>query len=243
MSAAAQSLEEILARSQLTSLEAVRIARRLGEYLCSIHSAGGAYLRLSPRRVRMDDDGAVFLLAASSSEPGDTAMAPDPTYEAPEQRRGGTGDQRSDLWALGAVLRRMLERRPASMSAGGAGAETSNAASAYRGRTAIQVPLVEDILSHCLAADPEDRYQRAEDLTADLRRLEKQMADPRGGTDRTEDAAGEPPRPEALGSRLRLARFGLERRQPASWWSLALLPSIVLLVLTMGVLYCRHGSG
>ena len=208
----AQSLEELLAQSQLSSLESVRIALRLAEYLSSIHSAGEAYRHLCPCVVRIDNDQNVFLLAA---RPG-SSLEPDLAYLAPEQARGANGDLRSDFWSLGVLLQQMLmgELAPA-----------------------------ERVLSACLADNPDDRYQSSSDLIRDLRCLEDDlvsMASGSSGAGPVEEAA---PRPEALTSRLRMARYDLDRREEASWWSLVVLPLMVLLLLAAGLLYCSDGFG
>jgi eukaryotic-like serine/threonine-protein kinase len=101
-----------------------------------------------------------------------------PEYMAPEQHQYGaagetTNDLRSDVWGLGATLYELLSlRRP---YAGATYAEIrrkvlNEEPSALR-RLVSNVPAdLEAICRKALAKDPKDRYGRAADLAADLRR-------------------------------------------------------------------------
>src|SRR5512132_1319260 len=84
-------------------------------------------------------------------------------YMAPEQARGKTADHRSDIFALGAVLYKMLAgRRP---FVGDTSIETMNAILTQDPQPIPQVsPLIEQIVRHCLEKEPEERFQSARDL-------------------------------------------------------------------------------
>jgi serine/threonine protein kinase len=87
---------------------------------------------------------------ASRGEPSPTALGTilgTPGYMAPEQERGETGriTERTDVYALGALLGFLI-----------AGEEAPKALEAIRRRA--------------MAAEPEDRYHRVEELAADLSR-------------------------------------------------------------------------
>ena len=89
-------------------------------------------------------------------------------YMAPELLRGGTSDERSDIWALGVLLHEMVAgRRP---FAGQTGLELSSAI--LREPPAplpSRVPgTVVRIVGRCLAKDPGHRYQRASEVRAAL---------------------------------------------------------------------------
>ncbi len=82
-----------------------------------------------------------------------------PAYMAPEQREGGACDERSDVYALGAILHEVL-----------AGATPDG-----RARLEGLPPSLGDlaaVTAKCLAADPADRYASASELATELHRFQ-----------------------------------------------------------------------
>ena len=79
-------------------------------------------------------------------------------YMAPEQARGEMVNRRADLWALGVVLHEM--------------ATGTRPMAALRLRVE-RSPELERIISKCLEADRELRYQHASDVRDDLQRLKR----------------------------------------------------------------------
>ncbi|HEV7919866.1 MAG TPA: protein kinase [Thermoanaerobaculia bacterium] len=97
-----------------------------------------------------------------------------PGYMAPEQVRAQPVDQRTDIFAFGAVLYEMLSGRPAFD--GVSVAETMHAVAnadppPLASLDANVPPALDAIVSHCLEKNPQERFQSARDLAFQLRTL------------------------------------------------------------------------
>jgi serine/threonine protein kinase len=163
---------------------AIDIAKQMSEGLDAAHAAGVIHRDLKPENVFLapQPDGALFVkifdfgiakvARARKRLTYAGAVFGTPHYMSPEQARGDEVDQRSDLYALGVMLFEMItgnvpfdgedplavmsqhvDRVPPLMSS-------------VRG---VSVPpVVEAIVSRCLAKDARDRYGSAVELLADL---------------------------------------------------------------------------
>ncbi len=105
-----QSLAERLAQGPLSVREALRIATRVAEGLAHAHGRGVVHRDLTPGNVFLCQDGQVkvldFGLAHAFGQP--RIAGGTPAYMAPEQWRGAPEDERTDVFALGVMLYRML---------------------------------------------------------------------------------------------------------------------------------------
>ena len=106
-------------------------------------------------RVRLVDFGIGQLLDERGREGSAKAVhAYSPQFAAPEQQRGCAATIRSDIYSLGAVLRRLLSETRVSSE------------------TAAAPPFPQDltaIINRCLANDPGQRYEDVSALRADVR--------------------------------------------------------------------------
>ncbi len=103
-------LSQRLSSEPLAPGEAVRIALAVARALALAHARGVAHHDLKPDHVFLSDDGAVKVLdlgvAHTFGRPRLDGGAPG--YVAPEQWRGAPEDERTDVFALGVLLYRLL---------------------------------------------------------------------------------------------------------------------------------------
>jgi serine/threonine protein kinase/Tfp pilus assembly protein PilF len=108
-------------------------------------------------------------------------------YMSPEQARGNEADHRSDIWSFGVVIYEMLTGQlPFSGDYEAAVAYSIlNEEPATASTLNSEVPLeLERIVTKTLAKDPNDRYQRMDELPVDLKTL-KRSIDSQGQTKST----------------------------------------------------------
>ncbi len=103
-------------------------------------------------------------------------------YMSPEQIEGRDADARSDIWAVGCVLYEMATGRRAFEGAS-AGAVISGilheSPRPMRDLAPGVPPALERVVMHCLAKDPDERWQSAGDLARELDWLAENGAAPR----------------------------------------------------------------
>ncbi len=161
--------------------EALDVAAQLCRALDFAHQHDVVHRDVKPSNIRLLDDGRVKIMdfGIARIEGGDQitrsgVMVGTPHYMSPEQIKGGKIDGRSDVFSAGCILYEMLAgRRP------------------FHGDTAPTVlykivnepppPLlkkkpnlpqeVEDVLNRALAKNPEDRFQSAGEMAAELDKL------------------------------------------------------------------------
>lgn len=117
-----ETVEARLARGPVPADEAVAIATEVARALAHAHGAGILHRDLKPGNVFVASGGAVKVLDFGLARLfGDSCPAGGtPGYMSPEQREGAAEDERSDVFALGALLSAMLGDRedvPASVEA------------------------------------------------------------------------------------------------------------------------------
>ncbi len=106
-----EGLDARLERGGMTTHEVLRVALAVTAALEQAHAAGVLHRDLKPVNVFLCDGGAVKVLDFGISQLFDREATPGsgtPGYMAPEQRNGGPEDARTDLYALGVLLRNLL---------------------------------------------------------------------------------------------------------------------------------------
>jgi serine/threonine-protein kinase len=159
---------------------ALMIGSRLCDALAYLHSQGIVHRDLKPQNIMLCNDGSLRVMdfgIAKAAEArritfgGFSPTMGTPDYMAPEQVKGKRGDERTDIYSLGAILYEMMTGRVPF--------EGQNAYMVMNARLigdpvaprkinpAIS-PEIEEILLHALEREPADRYPSAAAMKADL---------------------------------------------------------------------------
>jgi serine/threonine-protein kinase len=176
-----ETLKAKLERGPLAVGEALDITLQIGKALARAHEQGIVHRDIKPANVMLTTDGVAkivdfgtakfagrTMLTKAGNTPGTLA------YMSPEQLRGLPVDQRTDIWALGTVLYEMLtgqqpfrgEYDPAVLYA------ILEVEPEPIGNLRSDVPgTLDGVLALALNKDPTQRYQRVEELVADVQPL------------------------------------------------------------------------
>jgi serine/threonine-protein kinase len=176
-----QTLGELLKSVRpLPEPDAVKIASRICEALEYMHSHGVVHRDLKPQNIMLCNDGSIrimdFGIAKAQSARrltfvGFTPTMGTPDYMAPEQVRGSRGDQRTDIYSLGAILYEMVTGEPPF---GGdsayviMNARVTGDPAAPRKLNSKATPVIEEIILHAMERDPKRRYQSAGEMKKEL---------------------------------------------------------------------------
>jgi serine/threonine-protein kinase len=187
-----ESLRARLAREgQLPINEAVRLLHEITDALAYAHARGIVHrdikpdnVMLSGRHAAVTDFGVAKAVSASAGDKLTTVgiAVGTPQYMAPEQAMAEANiDHRADIYALGVMGYEMLTGRPVfeAMTAQGIlSAHVLEQPKDIRERRPNVPPLLAEALLKCLAKNPADRWQSADELLA---QLELVAATPSGG--------------------------------------------------------------
>ncbi len=184
---AGQTIDQRLRSGPLDEDEIVRLGGELASGLAAAHAEGIVHRDLKPGNVRLTPDGRLKILdfglaqlirreAAADSltvTAADEAAGTLP-YMAPEQLRREPPDARSDLWAAGLILYELATgtRTFPETRSGPLIASILEQAPTPPTRVNPDVsPSLQAVILHCLEKDPGNRYQSANDLARDLRKI------------------------------------------------------------------------
>ena len=176
-----QTLERLMHQIRpLPENDALAILSQVLEGLEYLHAQGVVHRDLKPQNVMLCSDGSLRIMdfgiakAAASRRMTFGGFSPTmgtPDYMAPEQVKGQRGDERTDIYSLGAILYEMVTGR---VPFEGTNAYTIMNARLLGDPVAPRVhnpairPQVEEIVLHAMARAPEDRYPSAAAMRADV---------------------------------------------------------------------------
>ena len=175
-----QVLKDRISRKPLIPAAAVHLALQCSRGLAAAHTVGVVHRDIKPANLFVTTAGKIKILdfglaklvgSAKLTRTGTTLGTA--SYLSPEQARGEDVDKRSDIWSLGAVLFEML----AGYGPFKGDFEQAVIYQIINGEpeTLPDAPGIDPdlvaIVDRCLARNPDDRYQTADELAADLERL------------------------------------------------------------------------
>jgi serine/threonine protein kinase len=177
-----RSLKELIVRDTLPVEQAVSYTRQILSALAFAHKHGIVHRDIKPHNVLVDRDGRLKVTdfgiartgASQMTEAG--AIIGTAQYLSPEQARGAPVDQRSDIYSLGVVLHELLTGvvpftgdTPVEIAM-----KHLSAIPEPPSRKRPDVPRELDlVVVRALAKNPDDRYASADEMDADLARVER----------------------------------------------------------------------
>jgi tetratricopeptide (TPR) repeat protein len=180
-----ESLKSRLARGPLSIEETLNIVIQVAEGMKQAHEHGIVHRDVKPANVMLTVDGIPKIVdfgiatLVGRSRAGDAdEIAGTVSYMSPEQARGDSLDQRTDIWSLGVTMYEMLTGRLPFIAEG---EQPLLEAIVHQEpppleslRTGVPAPLAA-IVARCLRKRPDERYQRAGELIADLKGVRRAL--------------------------------------------------------------------
>ncbi len=176
-----QTLSDLLSRVHpLPEPDAAKIASRICEALEYLHKNQVVHRDLKPQNIMLCNDGSLrimdFGIAKSLASRrltfvGFTPAMGTPDYMAPEQVKGSRGDQRTDIYSLGAIL---YEMSTGELPFGGdspyviMNSRVTGDPVAPRKVNPKLTPVMEEIILHAMEREPKRRYQSATEMKREL---------------------------------------------------------------------------
>jgi beta-lactam-binding protein with PASTA domain len=183
---AGRSLKELIVSRGPTPIRiAIDYTRQMLAALGFAHRHGIVHRDIKPHNVVVDSDGRLKVTDFGIARSGASQMTEvgsiigTAQYLSPEQARGSPVDQRSDVYSVGIVLYEMLT---------GAVPFTGDTPLEIAMKHLSEVPVppseirddvpddLDLVVLRALAKDPDDRYQTAEEMDADLARIQRGLS-------------------------------------------------------------------
>jgi eukaryotic-like serine/threonine-protein kinase len=159
---------------------AVKLTLAICDALDTMHKHGVVHRDLKPENIMVDDEDGIKIIdfgiamkedARRITHASVTPALGTPDYISPEQVKGQRGDQRSDIYALGAMLYEMLTGQPPFTGPNPLAVMNErvlNDAKPARELNAEISPELEEILFRALEREPRHRYSTAAEMAWEL---------------------------------------------------------------------------
>jgi beta-lactam-binding protein with PASTA domain/tRNA A-37 threonylcarbamoyl transferase component Bud32 len=186
--------ELIVARGPAPARIAIDYTKQILAAVRFAHRNGIVHRDIKPHNVLVDRDGRLKVTDFGIARAGASQMTEAGSivgtaqYLSPEQARGGPVDQRSDLYSVGVVLYELLTGTVPFTGDSPVEIAMKHLSAKPEPPSTKRPDLPRDldlIVMRAIAKDPDDRYQDAEEMQADLERVERGL----GVTAQTAEAA------------------------------------------------------
>lgn len=214
--------------------ETVRIVREAASALAYAHSRKMIHRDVKPANLMLDHDSRVVLtdfgiakIVTGAQFTNSGGMVGTPAYMAPEQGLGEPGDERSDLYSLGVILYQLLTGKiPYEADAPLAVIlkHLNDPIPLARSLNPDYPEAIDQVLLRLMAKKPDDRYQTATDLIADLERIEQETSVQTGqslvyqpalpASEEPEPATASPTRSDETSAAAAVAKDRTDRKLP-----------------------------
>jgi serine/threonine-protein kinase len=177
-----QTLKDVVRQGATSVRTAISYVRQVLDALRVAHRRGLVHRDIKPHNVLVDGEGRLKVTDFGIARSGASQMTEAGSiigtaqYLSPEQARGGLIDQRSDLYSLGVLLYELV-----------------TGTVPFTGSTPLEIAMkhlseipappshhqpdipreLDKVVLRALAKDPDDRYQTADEMDADLARVER----------------------------------------------------------------------
>lgn len=192
-----KTLREIIEKGEISLTEAVKIAGQIADGLCIAHGAQIVHRDIKPENIMIRKDGYLRILdfglakpttnfASGKSEEETLEMiktAPGVVmgsvqYMSPEQARGKSVDERSDIWSLGVVLYEMIAGK--TPFEGETVSDTLANLIHLEPKILTETlpntpPGLHQIIRRALQKNRDERYQTAKEIAFDLKDLRREI--------------------------------------------------------------------
>jgi serine/threonine protein kinase len=191
-----ETLSERIARRAFSVAQTLDVAKQIAAGLQAAHAKGIIHRDLKPANVKITPDGTVKIVdfgiakLLHSFEPDNRTdisrqglVIGTPAYMSPEQTRGKTIDEKTDIWAFGCVLYEMLSGRmafdgetPTDVIVKIATVEPDWTVIPTLGEANSIGPA--RLIRKCMEKDPQSRYESVRHIAADIEAIQQGRESP-----------------------------------------------------------------